>query len=556
MTIVEKALRATPETMESAGIRTVWVDTWQYDQFALGDTLAASLIGAINDELAKPGGQGASAALLGSLKRIISAASLGLAVGVARTFVPAAVDVVEGAAAAINEHRAAADVGADAAAAIAGLHKEFAKVVEETGQRVVVFVDDLDRLRPQRAVEVMEAIKLFLDVPNCVFALAIDFDVVQLGVQQKYGAAVDRRKARAFFDKMIQVPFHMPVAAYELESIFTDLESVLAGDSPTASAPTGAQIRQLVDIARAAVSTNPRATKRLLNTFLLLRSVLDEQGVDEGGIRPTDEQLFAVLSLQVAYPEAYAALSAQLAQTADGDAKTLPLPVGGDPIPQGWSLTDEEALSIRPLLALVNAAFIKDKRFCLEEFRSAMGSAAVTSAGAAPASSGRQTIRDAGERRRQLRGRNVSDSLIVLAEGLAATLAPRGFTIGGYTTSNTWSIYLPPNEDGSGSKRIAAQVRFSSTGLQVDFCSASYIADVETAARQLLDRLRRELAPAASGSPTITYQDQDRLRVRVTGLTTTEQIDVLAPILIDLSAASRLSPGASAPSAKPSPDHP
>lgn len=52
---------------------------------------------------------------------------------------------------------------------------------------LVIFVDDLDRCLPDKAVEVLEAIKLFLDVPGCIFILGIDRDVVERGIRLRYG---------------------------------------------------------------------------------------------------------------------------------------------------------------------------------------------------------------------------------------------------------------------------------------------------------------------------------------------------------------------------------
>jgi hypothetical protein len=50
-------------------------------------------------------------------------------------------------------------------------------VVRHEG-RLIVFVDDLDRCLPEKTIEVLEAIKLFLDVPGCVFLLGIDHEAV------------------------------------------------------------------------------------------------------------------------------------------------------------------------------------------------------------------------------------------------------------------------------------------------------------------------------------------------------------------------------------------
>ena len=47
--------------------------------------------------------------------------------------------------------------------------------------RLVIMIDDLDRVTPIRAIELLEAIKNFLDVPKCVFVLAVDYAVIQQG---------------------------------------------------------------------------------------------------------------------------------------------------------------------------------------------------------------------------------------------------------------------------------------------------------------------------------------------------------------------------------------
>jgi predicted KAP-like P-loop ATPase len=53
-------------------------------------------------------------------------------------------------------------------------------VLGEQG-RLIVFVDDLDRCLPEKAVEVLEAIKLFLEVPGTVFVLGMDQEVIEKG---------------------------------------------------------------------------------------------------------------------------------------------------------------------------------------------------------------------------------------------------------------------------------------------------------------------------------------------------------------------------------------
>lgn len=107
---------------------------------------------------------------------------------------------------------------------ISEFHNYFADFIEKElkkkgKERLVILVDDLDRLEPNVAVGLLEVIKLFADVKQCVFVMAIDYDVVVQGVRQKYRNDIPLSKCRSFFDKIIQLSFRMPVEHYELENL-------------------------------------------------------------------------------------------------------------------------------------------------------------------------------------------------------------------------------------------------------------------------------------------------------------------------------------------------
>lgn len=141
-------------------------------------------------------------------------------------------------------------------------------------ERIVIFIDDLDRLAPSRAVELLEIIKVFLDVRGCVFVLAIDYEVVILGVRQKYGEDLMYQKGKSFFDKMIQLPFQIPVSLYKMdkmmEKAFQDM-GITMGESS-----------RVAELVKESVGTNPRTVKRLLNSFELLHDILNiEAGEDK-----------------------------------------------------------------------------------------------------------------------------------------------------------------------------------------------------------------------------------------------------------------------------------
>ncbi len=99
------------------------------------------------------------------------------------------------------------------------------KAVEEenngvTNKAFLIFVDDLDRIEPKMAITLLEALKNFFDIKYCVFIIAVDYDVVERGLEQKYGELkiTNRNISKDFFDKLVQLPFVIPMNRYNISS--------------------------------------------------------------------------------------------------------------------------------------------------------------------------------------------------------------------------------------------------------------------------------------------------------------------------------------------------
>lgn len=141
--------------------------------------------------------------------------------------------------------------------------------------RIVVFIDDLDRLIPVKAVELLEVMKLFLDIPGCVFVLACDYQVVVQGMKEKFGVSEGELKGKSFFDKIIQVPFNMPLNQYKVDTYFSGLLTKLEIDFHNDDIAT------FIDLVDYSVGFNPRGMKRLFNSLLLLKLVAERKGIIE-----------------------------------------------------------------------------------------------------------------------------------------------------------------------------------------------------------------------------------------------------------------------------------
>lgn len=102
--------------------------------------------------------------------------------------------------------------------------KEFKEALRDDGvENVIVLIDDLDRCQPDRIIETLEAIKLFLSVEKMTFIIAADENVIQYAIRKKYPPIENYsvNLDKEYIEKIIQLPIYIP----ELSS--KDIENYL-----------------------------------------------------------------------------------------------------------------------------------------------------------------------------------------------------------------------------------------------------------------------------------------------------------------------------------------
>ena len=202
----------------------------------------------------------------------------------------------------------------DSSSSIAKLRKDLASMAQDIRQaetnpysKIVIYVDDLDRIVPENAVQVLELLKNIFDIDGCVFILAIDYSVVVKGLEKKFGKKTDANdyEFRAFFDKIIQLPFRMPTNDYDLGEYIIDLLKKIDYTSDDVELNDDL----LEDLVKTSIGTNPRSIKRLVNSLCLIKILTDENiegDVDELlGDEKQATVMFGLVCLQVAFPEIY-----------------------------------------------------------------------------------------------------------------------------------------------------------------------------------------------------------------------------------------------------------
>lgn len=91
--------------------------------------------------------------------------------------------------------------------------KEFQGLIEKSKiKNLLVMIDDLDRCTPDRVIETLEAVKLFLSVPRTTFIIAVDTQVIKYSVEKKYPKISEDtiRFSDNYIEKIIQLPISIP----------------------------------------------------------------------------------------------------------------------------------------------------------------------------------------------------------------------------------------------------------------------------------------------------------------------------------------------------------
>ena len=316
-------------------VKTVWANAWRYEG---KDEMQSALIHAILATLKDDQGLvGETLDVLNRLKTSASVLKLGKFIG--KTLLTMTPDI-GGLVDCFKEE------SEKLAETMAQFEEDFEILLEDVSvERIVVFIDDLDRCQSDKVVETFETIKLFLNIPECTFVIGADAPKIEQAIKEHY--KLDHRSfesekgggrtfAEDYLEKIIQIPFRIPeqtfpdIACYvgmltlhrELspeswealaaarEAVVNDATGVHEGfvswlqrqneaafQSDLPSATTALQRTQpYLSILASGLRGNPRQIKRFLNILELRQRLANANDLDV-----TEDVLIKTLVLEYAW---------------------------------------------------------------------------------------------------------------------------------------------------------------------------------------------------------------------------------------------------------------
>lgn len=123
--------------------------------------------------------------------------------------------------------------------------------------RLVVFIDDLDRCDPAQAIDLLDGLKVLLDIPNFTFILGVANHRMETAARSRYSFAENEEgEIASYLDKIIQFSFLLPRP--DPKKVITNIiipTLNLDGDKE-------AYAHLILDV----LGSNPRSIKRFLNS--------------------------------------------------------------------------------------------------------------------------------------------------------------------------------------------------------------------------------------------------------------------------------------------------
>jgi hypothetical protein len=232
--------------------------------------------------------------------------------------------------------------------------KASAKLFPRGDPRIILLIDDLDRCPPERVVEVLEAVQLLVKTPLFVVVMAIDVRYITRALEMVYKGVLVRNgdpSGLHYIEKIIQIPYRVrPVSAAAVGGFLRAQMMLKEEDIPTptavpkshrqekeegengdsaASADEDQEARlsparavrtelrvlpteilrfsrrehEAISACCSALEINPRAMKRLVNVYKLLKIIWHRKGFRDGPEEDVQKAMLALLVLGATYPE-------------------------------------------------------------------------------------------------------------------------------------------------------------------------------------------------------------------------------------------------------------
>lgn len=202
---------------------------------------------------------------------------------------------------------------------------EFKGIIEKvTAEKLLVIIDNLDRVSCDKAIELLSTIKTFLEQNKCVFLIACDAEAIKKHLETLYGLNSDNSVGiskfdgdeylRKFFNSYLIIPEFIDTELYTYTEKLLDESNLHAPDRP-----------DVAYVITKAFRDNPRQIKQFINTLISHLSLAEHREISrelpEGAITKNVAYMAKDLIIRLRFPEYYDSWTR--GETVDSDNEEL-----------------------------------------------------------------------------------------------------------------------------------------------------------------------------------------------------------------------------------------
>lgn len=246
-------LRLVEKNLRGSSAKTVWFNAWEYER----TSVVASLLKHVAQKLDKDG------KLTRHIFALATDVALRQSIGMTRNEVKAHFT---------SSYKATTSVKND-----------LEQLVGD--QKIIIFIDDLDRCSADSVLSMLESIKMFFSVKNVTIVMAIDIAKVERAWELRYNSTVGKTECREHVEKMFPLKLSLPPKST------TDMKDYVKLHAPSLS-------KTDINFILHNAQFNPRKIKRMLNLLYVILLNMPDAGMSS---REVDDNFQAKLKMLIAW---------------------------------------------------------------------------------------------------------------------------------------------------------------------------------------------------------------------------------------------------------------
>lgn len=186
-------------------------------------------------------------------------------------------------------------------------------------ERLVIFIDELDRCSAQEMVNTLDVVRAFFDIDNCIIVVAVDRSVIEQALEQEARQSTPNNEDNpyystggAYLEKVFQYQITIPpLWRYQgrecaEKMVKRKISSEIGKKSEFWNIlENSGDLKTLLEILIPDYVTSPRRVKNLLNTFVMLCHIAKTKNIiefDEGYSKDEIRTLAKFACLKVEFP--------------------------------------------------------------------------------------------------------------------------------------------------------------------------------------------------------------------------------------------------------------